>query len=394
MYLLLAAHLLVLAALATSTVASVAAPSTFVLAFHVSVRVGDEPFVRRFLSRIYHPSNVYLVEFGYDLDLPTNLASELPGGGENIHVRTADAAVPGGISEVLRSLSAMSFFVDLEDFSGKKFHYYINTSPRDYPVVSPENARTLLAWAYAAHNPPLNFFRFAPEDEWAQYAARYEQLHYDPSLVFAEMDGELANVFSETVWNPDRASRKRKVAKVDANMIVSGDFVRVCTDSMLSKKLLAVFSDSELAAEHFFGTLAHDLAASAGNTLSTTALRCDDLNTLLDVRLRNLNSSERRPVFSDYMQRMAAKGAVTMESHGCLFVSLMPNRDISTRAAQDLIDSAVLDGQGSFHSDDESIHLQTLRKLIEREISNILDRLDKGTRVSGLGRDDFSMLTL
>jgi hypothetical protein len=371
--------LVLLALLVALNSASVVIPASFVIAFHVYVRAGDEPFVHRFLSQIYHPSNVYLVEFAHNLDLLDHIKRDLPDGSENVHVRAADATVVGGISEVLGTLSAMSFFVDLAEYTGKNFNYFVSTSPRDYPVVSPENIRTLLAWVYAAHSPPLNFFRFAPESEWAQFSSRYEQLHYDPSIAFAGTDYELKNLITVNVWNPDRTSRRRKIAMVDSSMVVTGDFVRLCTDSMLSKKVLTLFTDSELASEHFFGTLAHSSAVSVGNYVNGTSLRCNDLNLLLGEKIQNLKSAaDRHQAYNDHLRTLVENDAVTTTSHGCLFVGLVPNQKFSTHAAQDMIDSALMLNQGSLNSSDESVFLKTVRTLLETEVSKTVVAMDLG----------------
>jgi Core-2/I-Branching enzyme len=366
-----------LALLVALAAASVIIPASFVIAFHVYVRAGDEPFVHRFLSQIYHPSNVYLVEFAHNLDLLDHIKRDLPDGGKNVHVRAADATVDGGVSEVLGTLSAMSFFIDLAEYTGKKFNYYVNTSPRDYPVLSQENVRTLLAWVYAAHSPPLNFFRFAPQSEWTKFASRYEQLHYDPSIAFSGTDFELKNLITVNVWNPDRKSRRREIAMADSSMIVTGDFVRLCTDSMLSKKVLTLFTDSELASEHFFGTLAHSSAFSVGNFVNRTSLRCNDLNLLLGERIQNLKSAaDRHQAYSDHLRTLAENGSVTTTSHGCLFVGLVPNQNLATHSAQDMIDSAVISNQGSLNSSDESVFLKTVRGLVEDEVLKAVVAMD------------------
>lgn len=248
-----------------------------ILAFHITVDGDQVSALPRFLGSLYHPQNLYLVDFVKGAEPSSDMSSEIPEDASNVHSRVGEDTVPGGVSEVLLTLSAMAYFADWEDYTDQTYTYFLNTSPDEYPTVQPDDLRLVLATASKRYSMPINFMYFADEKKWESAHYDYDTVHYDPSLVFTKNETALKSLLSLRQWHPDRHYRTSKVAYADRHMILSSRVARYATESLRSKKLLASLAETRHAHEHFFATLVHEIGHVAGQWDYQTCLRCPEL---------------------------------------------------------------------------------------------------------------------
>lgn len=300
------------------------APATFTLAYHITVAKPELPAVSRFLTAVYHPANVYLLDVPLTPDISLPAALE---GAANIHVRKNAPPTPHGVSVALRTLSGMAFFLDWSEATHDTFDYFVNTGAHEYPTVTPSQMRALLYAPLARGLPLPNFMELSPANLMHLFRNNYDLLAYDPAIVFSQ-NASATTLIHTGKLHPDRRHRRRPYLphSPSCSLIVSRPVARVFSDSMLSKRALLMLGEATDAALHFFPTVAADLGASAGPWVTTTSLHCTGAPALLAAR------------------RMPAHVAVADSSASiygpCLFVQLELADSSDSR---DAIDRELLD---------------------------------------------------
>lgn len=347
---------------------------SFALAMYIRVAAGETELLSRFMNAVYHPQNVFLVEISSSADLDAARTALSPIA-TNVYLRVAEPTVPDGISEVLNFLSAMAFFVDREDAQKGKFKYFINTSVREYPVLTASNMRSILSKVHAHDSPPVNFMKFSEYSEWPKYSSRYERLYYDSSIVFTRNQTALKALIPTMSMHPDSRSRKFTVARSQPLMLLSSSFVRFATDSLLSKRILMLLADSKKPLEHFFATLAFEAKSTVGKWVTTTSLRCPDVVLALESSESTSEiSANVRGIVDPFLNANASRSAASpVPSQSCLFAGPVLERSGDQLDLRDAIDSKLLSVQGDIMSPSASRFSSTVRDLLINDVVKVLD---------------------
>lgn len=248
------------------------------IAFHVTVSEAQLPLLKRFLSRIYHPDNLYLIDYAYPLS-PRHHAWWLSG--SNVHHRAADPYVEDGVSEVINILDGMGYFLDREAALGsaQSFNYFIHCTPADYPVVTPPRMRALLGFA-SDHASRPNFFHFAHESQLPLFKSEIDRVYYDFSLSFNRSLTLEEGLETNNYYHPDNGRRATHISRTEKHFVVNHAYVKLATDSMLAKRLLMSLGDASHVFERFFGSLAEASNDRIGKLIRSTSLRCTNFNDL------------------------------------------------------------------------------------------------------------------
>lgn len=248
------------------------------IAFHVTVTEAQLPLLQRFLSRIYHPDNLYLIDYANPLS-PRRHARLLSG--RNVHHRAADPYVEDGVSEVINILDGMGYFLNREAALGRahSFDYFIHCTPADYPVVTPPRMRALLGFA-SDHASRPNFFHFAHESQLALFNNEIDRVYYDFSLSFNRSLTLEEGLETNNYYHPDSKRRTDHISRTEKHFVVNHAYVKLATDSMLAKRLLMSLGDASHVFERFFGSLADASDERTSKLIRSTSLRCTNFNDL------------------------------------------------------------------------------------------------------------------
>lgn len=245
------------------------------LAFHVSVNEHNLPLLPRFLHRIYHPDNLYLVTYTHPLTLQSP-----PLVRPNIHYRTDDPSVVHGVSQVLNLLDAISYFLDRELYISPEqtsFDYFIHTSPAEYPTLNPDHMRRVLA-LHARQSPPPNFFHFSHPSQAPLRSSHLNTIFSDMSLTFNRTVH--LSLHHHNIPHPDTHRRPLSIPHADSHFVINHHFATLATDSFLSKRLLLTLAETSHVLNHFFPALAVHAPHSVGPLVRSTSLRCPNSPSL------------------------------------------------------------------------------------------------------------------
>lgn len=145
-----------------------------IIAYFVQISSSSLLLVPRLLARIHHPLNKYALHF--DQKIP--LRSLMPIHNhivsnpkyKNVHIMKRESVTYRGVSMILNTLAAVEDLLALGEW-----HYFINLSGSDYPLVSPHNQRRLLGLPYVRER-AANFFTTSSRSQWN--TARYFRLRH------------------------------------------------------------------------------------------------------------------------------------------------------------------------------------------------------------------------
>lgn len=288
------------------------------IAFYVTVSFEELPYLRRLFDRIYHPGNVYLIE--YDPSVSKELFESFPRS-PNVYQRHADPFVPSGVSSVLNILDAIAFFLNREnvlmfDSSRKfvsKFDYFIPISPTSYPTVTPKNIRALLPKSPTMHT----FIHFGHPSQLSLFADDVNVVHMDLTLSFSPSAPR--TLYTRHHSHPDKNHRGFNLPRAAPLFVASRPFAKFAVDSVLSKRLLLVLMESANVADRFFAALA-DAAPSntVGPVIRTTSLHCIHSDAL-DKSVDN--------VLPNYSPLAPSVSFLQNVSEPCLFVAPFSSED-------------------------------------------------------------------
>lgn len=240
----------------------------FTLAFHIPVTPKTQSNLNRFLLAIYHPENLYLITPTAPLPpLPATLQQS-----KNIITRAPTRPpTPHGVTEALSVISFYSFFLDRSDyFRIPPPNFYLQTTPSEHPLLSPNatrNALTLL--------PSPTFLSLSetphPHSPILPPPPPQTLLHYDPLLVFTHNTSALCIATTNSHPDADQSPNPLSLSH-DIFHIASATLARAASHSMASKRLLLRVAEVPDAARYFFATLAERDAANF--VVPTTSLHC------------------------------------------------------------------------------------------------------------------------
>lgn len=222
------------------------------IAYFIQISEDTIRHLPRLLRALHHPSNVYAIHF--DLKIPDHLVESTIGGirripkySPNVHIMPSELITYRGISMLLNTINAMRLLLDLHS----SWHYFINLSGADYPLLSPQTTRKLLSRSFG-----LNFFTFAPKRTWPMMAEnRLSQLWYDESLTFRK-NASIGRLTKLAVRNPLVDSRQFEVTHAEAWMVNSRQFCDFIIRGDMARKMLVAFAYAVDSSEHYFATLA------------------------------------------------------------------------------------------------------------------------------------------
>lgn len=290
-----------------------ASTSEATIAFYVTVSFDELPHLRRLFDRIYHPGNIYLIE--YDPAITEELFESFPRF-RNVYQRHADPFTPSGVSAVLNILDAIAFFFNREDVlshgdflraSVVKFDYFIPVSPNSYPTVTPNNIRALLPKSL----PMPSFLHFGHPSQLPFFSDDVDVVHVDLTLSF--LSSAPRTLYTRHHSHPDKNRRAFKLPRGAHSFVASRSFAKFAVDSALSKRLLLVLAETANVADRFFTALA-DAAPSniIGPVIRKTSLHCTHSNAL-DKAVDN--------VLPNYSPNPPSVSFLQNVSEPCLFVA-------------------------------------------------------------------------
>ncbi|KAI0566236.1 hypothetical protein FGB62_11g356 [Gracilaria domingensis] len=299
------------------------------IAFHVSVRQSNVAFLPRFLNRIYHKDNLYLVDYAPPLQSDDFVG--LPNT-QNVYHRIADPFVENGVSEVINILDGMAFFLDREenlDLSGNSFDYYIHCTPDYYPVMNPAHMRQVLSTENVEQSPP-NYIHFFHDSQLPFFAKEINRVVFDFSLSFNRSLPYGTKLYAMGITHPDYKKRIMEFPRAVKRFVVNHAFVKLATDSMLSKRLLMTLGDTEHVDERFFAALVANNKAEIGKVIHTTSLQCVNSNAMDTIVKDALPDFTPKPITIDFLRNT---------SQPCLFAGPFPkaNDAILTKIDKELL---------------------------------------------------------
>lgn len=310
---------------------SVSNASHATIAFYITVSPDQLPLLRRLFDRVYHPDNLYLID--YDATIPERSFGFVPRT-RNVYQRRADPFASSGVSAVLNVLDAMAFFFNREDVlkSDLKaphvstFDYFIPISPSSYPTVTAANLRTVLPNTL----PRPSFLHFAHASQSTLFAAEVDEVHIDLTLSFS-MDAP-RQLYSRHYSHPDKQRRAFELPRAGTLFVASRSFARFAVESVVSKRLLLVLAETANVSTRFFSALAEAApAGTVGPIIRTTSLHCTH-SDILDERMDG--------VLPDYLPRPPSVDYLQNLSEPCLFVA--PFRDGASLTLRNDIDKFLL----------------------------------------------------
>lgn len=222
------------------------------VAYFIQVAESTLDHLPRLLRAIHHDSNVYAIHF--DLKIPQNRVKPIvdkinntPRFNDNVFIMKSQLITYRGISMLLNTISAIRLLLN----TNSSWHYFINISGADYPLLAPHTIRKLLG-----HKLGLNFFTFAPKRTWDGMAEnRLSEVWYDEALTFRAKPSsdELVKLPGR---NPLVDDRNFDVSHAEAWMIISREFCDFVVNNDKSLKMLVAFGYAVDSSEHYFASLA------------------------------------------------------------------------------------------------------------------------------------------
>lgn len=235
-----------------------ALPDAAKLAYFVQVGADSVALLPRLLDIVHLPRNVYVVHVDRKVDENARagvvaLVNESDRFRHNVYIMESEMVTYKGISMVLNTIAAMTLALEKD----AHWHYFINLSGADYPLVSPEMQSLLLA---RPRVPPgrLNFISFFPEKEWKPYQFRVRMLHWDPAVVGHQAAGSRLRRISGMKDNLLEKSRAYDFVKAEAWMILSRPFVQFVVRSAFAKRMLLSHVHVLSAPEHYFADVLYN----------------------------------------------------------------------------------------------------------------------------------------
>lgn len=222
------------------------------IAFFIQISDATVAHLPRLLNRIYHANHTFLIHFDKKVDpmltqrVQNNLFKRNAAYRDNVHFMRPELITYRGISMLLNTINAMRHLLKVDS----KWHYFINISGADYPLVSQRTMRSMLGKHIKN---PLNFVTFAPKSKWKENLGfRVDHIYVDEALSFQTEGGTVQQL---PALNPIARKMKLTYVNAEAWMINSREFCKFVVTSGFARKLLVAFAYSVESSEHYFATL-------------------------------------------------------------------------------------------------------------------------------------------
>lgn len=226
------------------------------IAYFIQISDSNIALLPRLLRSIWHYSNTYLIHF--DKKIPefqrtharASLFKKRPKFENNVHIMESEIVTYRGISMVLNILSAFQSACDVSE----DWDYFINISGSDYPLVSAENQRRLLASRdFLERN--RSFFSFSEKEWWDEsHKYRFNNLYMDTSLAFNESTSVVLN---SNVDHPLTGIHNFTFVAAETWMILHRTYVEYVLKSSVARRMLLAFTNVLEPEEHYFASLAY-----------------------------------------------------------------------------------------------------------------------------------------
>eukprot|EP00178_Gracilaria_changii_P027166 TRINITY_DN848_c0_g1_i1.p1 TRINITY_DN848_c0_g1~~TRINITY_DN848_c0_g1_i1.p1 ORF type:complete len:504 (+),score=128.47 TRINITY_DN848_c0_g1_i1:32-1513(+) len=242
------------------------------IAFFMQISDANMAFLPRLLTTLWHPANVYLIHFDNKIDAHRTDAfrTSLQRSDKlrNVHVMASEPITYMGVSMLLNTLSAIEWLLQ----SHYQWHYFINLSGSDYPLVNILNMRRILGQPHVVER-NVSFVQLAPNHTFWQRTkqSRFDTIFYDTSLAMREraQQNQLLNTRQP---HPMRQQLGVHFLQSEAWLILHRSFAHFSVRSAFARKLLIVLSMMKDPEEHFFAMLAWN-QPHFNRTLAHHALR-------------------------------------------------------------------------------------------------------------------------
>lgn len=228
------------------------------IAYFVQVGLDSVPLLPRLFERIHHPENVYVVHVDAKVDPATrSRIADMVEADEryvkNMYVMESEMVTYKAISMVTNTLSAMTMALE----KSSNWHYFINLSGADYPLLSMERQMSLLARPRVPIG-RLNFVTFFPAKEWKPYQFRIRNMHWDPATVGYQSEKSRLRLLRGLKENPLERHRAFVFTKAEAWMILSRPFVAFVVRSAFAKRMLINHMHVLSVPEHYFADVLYN----------------------------------------------------------------------------------------------------------------------------------------
>jgi len=220
-----------------------------------SLRLEDAP-VPRLLRVIYNPLNTYVVHVDLKVDAARRLVVKAYIENDsvlrkNVHWLPSEMVTYKGVSMVLNTLAAMNLGLRMSKERDAPWHYFINLSGADYPLVSARNQQLLLGRPGVKLG-RLNFMTLFPRKEWKPYDFRIRWMHWDARVAGASLKNGRLRAFRGMKNYPLEPYRHFLFSKAEAWMILSKPFVKFVVRSGYAKTMLLSHLYTRSTPEHYF----------------------------------------------------------------------------------------------------------------------------------------------
>lgn len=212
----------------------------------------------RLLQALHHPENVYALHFDSNIaPYKQNLARTLLTSNQlykNVFIIPSEHISYAGVSMLVNTLNAIEYLLT----ASQNWHFFINLSGADYPLISPHTLRTLLAM------PPilssrLNFIQSQLSTHNASwfYNRRINALHIDTSFFvpFGPGRSNRSLLVNLRQAHPTALQFHIPVIKSEAWVILHRSFAQYSVHSAPARRLLLALANSRASDELFFATL-------------------------------------------------------------------------------------------------------------------------------------------
>lgn len=232
--------------------------SSVQIAYFIQVGNDSVPLLPRLIKRIHRPQHIYLIHLDAKIpkhlrDTIVNLVATTSSYTNNIHIMESEMVTYKAMSMVTNTISAMTLALEKH----KTWHYFINLSGADYPLVSPDVQASILARPRSPIG-RLNFVSFFPKKEWLPYSFRIRKMYWDPALTgFQNLKSRLFMLRSQKI-NPLEEHRAFVFTKAEAWMILSRPFVQFIIRSSFAKRMLLNHMHALSVPEHYFSDVLYN----------------------------------------------------------------------------------------------------------------------------------------
>mmetsp|Transcript_13707 Transcript_13707/g.24584 ORF Transcript_13707/g.24584 Transcript_13707/m.24584 type:complete len:481 (-) Transcript_13707:70-1512(-) len=252
------------------------------IAYFIQLSASNIHLLPRLLSQIYHKHNTYVIHF--DNKIPFDHINSTMAQfhskhddtlhlSNNIHIMPRESVTYQGVSMILNTLSAIEYSLKVN----KQWKFLINLSGTDYPLISAERQRMLLALApedtvYASFFSKLHWNRFKyrmfrichdpildetlwPDTEIHKERRQETSLENNHQVLRKYVDGSL---LWRKIRSPLYPFMNVHLSNSESWMIMSRHFAEFTVRSHYARRVLALFPHSVSSPEHYWAMLLYN----------------------------------------------------------------------------------------------------------------------------------------